>query len=174
MTVDLSLVRWTIVVPVVCLNFGSATAQDPTYRSLSQPIALIAPTTEETPAMAGTLQATVNPKISHAVAPTEYGRSDLPASITDPSGTLSLETGGPYVFDPLPIKGNGCRPRPIISCTGPDFCGCTKRIYYGTNPCDDDPVLPLSQTGCDPKTKHWYQHAYDMVIRKKSVTEFFK
>lgn len=174
MTVNLLLVRWTLLVPAVCLTFGSATAQDPTYSSLPQPIALIAPTTEERPAMADMLQATVKPEMSDAVAPTEYRSSDLPASITDPSGTLPLATGGPYVFDTLPMRGNGCRPRPIISCTGPDFCGCTKRIYYGTNPCDDDPVLPLPQSGYDPKTKHWYQHAYDMVIRKKSVTEFFK
>jgi len=107
-------------------------------------------------------------------SPATVESADLPASITNPSGIIPLATGGPFVFDTLPMRGNGCRPRPIISCTGPDFCGCTKRIYYGTNPCDDDPVLPLPQSGYDPKTKHWYQHAYDMVIRKKSVTEFFK
>jgi hypothetical protein len=118
---------------------------------LAEPITLTAPEASQVPSM-----------------------SDKPASMTNPSGILSLATGGPFIFDPLPLRGSGCEPRPILSCTGPDFCGCTKRIYYGTNPCDDDPVLTMSPTINDAKTTHWYQHAVWMVTRKKAVTEAIK
>lgn len=92
----------------------------------------------------------------------------LPASITAPSEILPLATGGSFIFEPLPTRGS-CVLRPDVRCTGPDYCGCTPRIYYGTNPCDDDPVLTMSPTVCDHKTMHWYEKAFNMVLRKKAI-----
>jgi hypothetical protein len=100
--------------------------------------------------------------------------NELPASITDPSDLLPLATGGPYAFDPLPMCGDGCAPRPIIRCTGPAYRGCNPRLYYGTNPYDDDPILPLYPSINNRKTKHWYQHAFDLVKRKKAITAAIK
>ena len=100
--------------------------------------------------------------------------SDKPASVTNPSGILPLATGGPFVFDPLPMASGGCNSRPSLSCTGPDFSSCSKRLYYGTNPCDDDPVLSLYPAINDGLTQHWYQHAFRMITRKKAVTEAIK
>ena len=61
--------------------------------------------------------------------------------------------------------------RPDVRCTGPDYCGCSPRVYYGTNPCDDDPVLTMSPNVCDAKTTHWYTKAWNMVTRKKAIAE---
>ena len=95
---------------------------------------------------------------------------DAPASIAAPEEILPLATGGPFVFEPLQARGT-CVPRPDIRCTGPDYCGGTPRIYYGTHPCDDDPVLPLYPAIDERKTRHWYQHAFDMIRRKKRIAE---
>ena len=98
---------------------------------------------------------------------------DLPASIANPSGILPLATSGAFVFEPLPTRGS-CAFIPDVRCIGPDYHGCTPRIYYGTNPCDDDPVLSMSPTVCDPKTQHWYTKAWKMILRKKAITEAIK
>ena len=98
---------------------------------------------------------------------------DLPASITAPSGILPLATGVPFVFEPLPAHGP-CLSVPDIRCTGPDYCGCAPRIYYGTNPLDDDPILTMSPSVCDSKTRHWFTKARNIVLRKKAITEAIK
>lgn len=97
-------------------------------------------------------------------------KTDLPASITAPSGILPLATDGAFVFEPLPTLGL-CALRPDVRCTGPDYCSCMPRIYYGTNPCDDDPVLTMRPTVRDPKTLHWYEKALSMVRRKTAIAE---
>ncbi len=104
---------------------------------------------------------------------TAASTSNLPASITAQGEVLALATDGPFVFEPLSTRGT-CSLRPDVRCTGPDYCGCTPRIYYGTNPSDDDPVLPLHPTINDPKTRHWYHHAFDMILRKKRIAEAIK
>ena len=99
--------------------------------------------------------------------------NDAPASVTNPGEILPLATGGPYVFAPLPATGS-CSPRPVLSCLGPDYCECNPYIYFGTNPCDDDPVLSMSPEVCDTKTTHWYSKALNMILRKKAITEAIK
>jgi hypothetical protein len=99
--------------------------------------------------------------------------SNLPASITAQGEVLALATDGPFVFEPLSTRGT-CSLRPDVRCTGPDYCGCTPRIYYGTNPSDDDPVLPLHPTINDPKTRYWYHHAFDRILKKKRIAEAIK
>lgn len=96
--------------------------------------------------------------------------SDLPASTTALNKVVPLATGGSFVFEPLPTRGM-CSLRPDVRCVGPDYRGCTPRIYYGTNPCDDDPVLTMSPTVCDPITSHWYDKALNLVLRKKKIAE---
>lgn len=103
-------------------------------------------------------------------SPATVESADLPASMTNPSGIIPLATGGPFVFDALPTRGS-CMLRPDVRCTGPDYCGCSPRVYYGTNPCDDDPVLTMSPNVCDAKTAHWYTKAWNMVTRKKAIAE---
>lgn len=103
-------------------------------------------------------------------SPATVAPAELPASVTNPSGILPLATGGPFVFDALPTRGS-CVLRPDVRCTGPDYCGCNPRIYYGTNPCDDDPVLTMSPKVCDAKTTHWYTKAWNMITRKKAIAE---
>ena len=174
MTVYSSKVHWVIATVVIGVTSCTATAQDSFGQSLPQPVTLAAPEMDDMTAMSDMLHSTSTLEMSDAITPTNHSVAELPASITNPSGILPSATGGAFVFDPLPMCGNGCNPRPIIDCTGPDFCGCTKRIYYGTNPCDDDPILPLYQSVNDKKTKHWYQHAFDMVTRKKAITEAIK
>ncbi|EMI24731.1 MULTISPECIES: hypothetical protein [Rhodopirellula] len=160
-----------IATVVIGFTFSAVTAQDTFGQSLPQPVTLAAP---EMGNMSDMLQSSSTPEMSDAIAPTNRSVTELPASVTSPSGILPSSTGGPFVFEPLAMCGNGCNPRPMIDCTGPDYCGCTKRIYYGTNPCDDDPILPLHPSVNDKITKHWYQHAFNMVTRKKAITEAIK
>jgi hypothetical protein len=103
-------------------------------------------------------------------SPTTVQPADLPSSLTNPIGILPLATGGPFVFEPLPTPGS-CVLRPNVHCTGPDYRGCSPRIYYGTNPCDDDPILTMSPDVCDAKTTHWYTKAWNMISRKKAIAE---
>jgi|SRR6056297_1944035 len=98
---------------------------------------------------------------------------DLPASVSNPSGILSLATDGPFYFEPLPTRGT-CVLRPDVRCIGPDYRGCNSRIYYGTSPCDDDPILTMTPNVCDVKTTHWYTKAWNMVVQKKAITEALK
>ncbi len=142
--------RWVVVSSAVLL-FGSHASAQETGRMESGRMGLPEPVTLDAPAT-----------------------SDKPASVTNPSGILPLATGGPFVFEPLPMASGGCNPRPSLSCTGPDFSGCSKRLYYGTDPCDDDPVLPLYPAINDGLTQHWYQHAFRMITRKKTITEAIK
>lgn len=113
--------------------------------------------------------------IADEAIPTRDSRSaELPASITGDNELLPLAPAGKMMLPALPVRSGGCLPRPLVECTGPDYCGCTARIYFGTNPCDDDPILPLYPTINDHKTRHWYQHAKSMVLRKKHVAETLK
>ena len=104
-----------------------------------------------------------------SIMPDDQVSSELPASIRNPGGILPLATAEPVALPPVPMQSMGCNPKPHLRCLGPDFCGCSPRIYYGTNPCDDDPVLTMSPTINDPWTRHWYHKAWDMVVRKKSI-----
>lgn len=101
-------------------------------------------------------------------------RQDLPASITQPSGILRLAPAGIQGLPVLPTRGHGCNLCPDVRCHGPVYPGCSPFIYYGTNPRDDDPVLPLYPHINDAKTKHWYDAALRMVRRKKAVAEVIK
>lgn len=93
-------------------------------------------------------------------------RSERPASLMAPGDVLPLATGGPAVLPALSASGSGCCLRPELRCCGPDYCGCNSRIYYGTDPRDDDFVHDLYK----PVTaSHWYQHAFRMVVRKKHI-----
>ncbi len=109
--------------------------------------------------------------IDDAVPPSRDRSSELPVSISGDNPLLPLATGGTAVLPGLPIRHAGCSPRPSIRCTGPDYRGCSPRIYYGTNPCDDDPILPMAPAIDDHKTNHWYDHALRMILRKKHVAE---
>lgn len=100
----------------------------------------------------------------------ETTKVDLPASITAPSGILPLATDGAFVFEPLDRR-DLCPQRASVRCAGPDYRSCLPRIYYGTDPCDDDPVLSMSPTVRDPKTRHWYEKALNMVLRKTAIAE---
>jgi hypothetical protein len=90
------------------------------------------------------------------------------ASTRDPSGVLPLATDGPATLPPLSATGSGCCLSPMFQCYGPDYRGCTPRIYYGTNPNDDDFVRDLDS--CPPHA-WWYQKAFRMVVRKKRCAE---
>lgn len=104
----------------------------------------------------------------------DSARNDLPASITQPSGILTLAPAGLQGLPALPTRGRGCNLCPDIRCQGPLYSGCSPRIYYGTNPRDDDPILPLYPQINDAKTTHWYDAALRMVQRKKAVAEVIK
>jgi hypothetical protein len=159
---------------------STASAQSPIESALPSPVIIQAPQTARPNAsmsISDTMQLnemTVDEGVMDTIPPTQYDSSELPASMTNPSGILPLAIDGQFAFEPLPARGDVCNRRPIVSCLGPDYCGCHPRIYYGTNPCDDDPVLTMSPTVCDGKTTHWYQHAFRMVTRKKAVTEAIK
>ena len=103
------------------------------------------------------------------VLPRDEVSSELPASIRNPGEILSLATAGPPALPSVPMQSMGCNPKPHLRCLGPDFCGCSPRIYYGTNPCDDDPVLTMSPAINGPLTRYWYRNAWDMVVRKKAI-----
>lgn len=74
------------------------------------------------------------------------------------------------MFEPLPTRGT-CVLKPDVRCTGPNYRDCTPRIYYGTHPCNDDPVLTMSPTVSDPITTHWYPKAFNSVLSKKKMAE---
>tara|TARA_R110002073_G_scaffold8761_7_gene46905 strand:+ start:1277 stop:1774 length:498 start_codon:yes stop_codon:yes gene_type:complete len=156
------------LVLLIC-GSGSASAQTPMGGGFSDPITLTSPEMSLQPVPVQDLTMAAGGSPSQMV-----DESENPASMTNPSGILPLAIDGQFAFEPLPARGDVCNPRPIVSCLGPDYCGCHPRIYYGTNPCDDDPVLTMSPTVCDGKTTHWYQHAFRMVTRKKAVTEAIK
>ncbi len=118
-----------------------------------------------------TEQAIESASAGDALPPSRYGSSEPPFSITGDNEVLSLATSEAAVLSGLPSRAGGCSARPEICCTGPDYRGCTPRIYYGTNPCDDDPILTLVPAINDQKTKHWYDHALRMILRKKHVAE---
>ena len=106
-----------------------------------------------------------------AVSPSWYEPNDLPTSITKPNGVLALAIDGPAALPSLPMRSTGCNAKPVLQCTGPNYCGCHPQTYYRTNPCDDDPVLTKSPTVNDSWTNRWYRKALDMVRRKKIITE---
>lgn len=102
------------------------------------------------------------------------GDIQLPASMTQPSGLLTLAPAGIQPLPALPTTGHGCRLHPTVRCTGPEYCGGAPRLYYKTHPRDDDPILPLATPTHDRVTKHWYETALKMILRKKTVTEAIK
>lgn len=93
---------------------------------------------------------------------------EAPASTFAPSGVLPLATNGPPTLPALSATGSGCCLYPVFQCYGPDYCGCTPRIYYGTNPNDDDFVRDLDRC---PSHAWWYEKAFRMIVRKKRCAE---
>ena len=108
-------------------------------------------------------QAAEPPKLS------EESRPALPFSVAGDDNILPLATDGAFILPPLSVRGRGCNSRPVLRCSGPDYRGCSLRIYYGTNPCDDGCVLPMNPTINDALTTHWYEKALGMVLRKKAM-----
>lgn len=108
------------------------------------------------------------------VGPSDAEHSELPASVASSQPWLPLAPEGMQTLPDLPATGHGCGMCPVLQCTGPEYCGCSPRIYYGTNPCDDDPILPLNSRINDWKLRHWYNAGLRMILRKKAVTERLK
>ncbi len=166
-----NILRSMIATLLLIASGGVASAQQPMPLGMPQSVTLAAPEVSQIMSMSDMLQQPTGAPMTGSKSPRHSGGTEKPASMTNPSGILPLATGSQFAFEPLPKRGNGCNPRPIIHCTGPDFYGCTERIYYGTNPCDDDPVLSMSPPINDAVTTHWYQHAFKMVTRKKAIVE---
>ncbi len=100
--------------------------------------------------------------------------ADLPASITQPSGVLTLAPAGIQTLPARPATGRGCNACPGVRCRGPIYPSCSPRIYYGTDPGDDDPILSLSPQIHHGKPQPWYTAAFNLVLRKQAVTEAIK
>ncbi|MEZ6088652.1 MAG: hypothetical protein R3C05_11610 [Pirellulaceae bacterium] len=99
---------------------------------------------------------------------------ELPLSLRGEGETLPLAPAGSAFLPSISVQTSGCSMRPILDCMGPDYRDCSPRLYYRTNPSDDDPVLSLYPRITDPKTNHWYDHALRMVLRKKRITEVLR
>lgn len=159
-----------LLLALVALSLGHANGQLAHGQSLGEltPVVVQPIQAERAPA---TEQAIENASDDDAIAPSGYRSSEPPVSISGDNELLTLATDGIAVLPGLPSRPGGCSVRPTVRCTGPNYRGCTPRVYYGTNPCDDDPILPLVPAINDPKTSHWYDHALRMILRKKHVAE---
>ncbi|WP_235952309.1 hypothetical protein [Crateriforma spongiae] len=156
---------------------NAASAQTPDSTGHPSPVVIDVPMTIDAPVVESADAMSIGEMmrneqiVNDAIPPTKYESTELPASITKPNGVLTLATDGPAALPALPMRSHGCNPRPFVDCTGPDYCGCHPRTFYGTNPCDDDPILTMSPTVNDSWTSHWYRKALDMVRRKTHIAE---
>lgn len=114
-------------------------------------------------AAAAWLPATAEERVPRPAAGPQPARA-----AADAGAVLPLATAGPAVLPPLSATSSGCCLQPLLRCSGPDYRGCTPRIYYGTNPNDDDFVRELESY---PPHAWWHERALRMVVRKKRVAE---